>query len=268
MKDALQLYTWRGIYVDRIAADAIKSRSAATERGPFGDDNHRPVYWVRWGTRQDGSKIPPYFRHWPKGGSEGRLFPTFQESCAEQEVIRGESTIHKKAKEVCVRLITRLIAEKREIPWVFANSDVSDFPLSGNLLSEVTEAQAEYVMGTPFGENYRFDIALIHRSPAFSKPQVFAAIEFELSNALSIWKVAICKAMGFPIVTIELEGLDENDITEKWLLETLQETTKSNPEGRRRNFFFVHSMLYPVYVDFNMLGDGNKFLLDQIVQIH
>ena len=144
MKSAFRLYTWRGMNVDRIDAKAVKSHAAATEFGPFTDDEQRPVHWVGWGTRENGRKIPPYFRHWPKNGRDRHLFRTLAEEMALRDAACGESQVHKKAKTVAVDLLNRMIRESKPIPWIFSNPEVSDFPLSGDLLSEVTEAKAEY----------------------------------------------------------------------------------------------------------------------------
>jgi len=101
----------------------------------------------------------------------------------------------------------------------------------------------EHTVRTPFGNTYRFDVALL----ASAQGPILAAIEFELKNRVPAWKLAMCTTLGFPIITIGLQEMTEDQITKEWILKTLTETTLSNEEGRRRNFFFLHSILWPIY---------------------
>ena len=142
-----------------------------------------------------------------------------------------------------------MINKGQPLPWCFKDADASEFPLSGNLLADVDQAERELPMKTPFGEKeYRFDVGLLGAT-ILTKPQVLGAIEFELSSHVGVWKTALCKAVGFPLITVNLEGFSVHDITEDWCFRILTETTQTSDDGQRRNYFFLHTMLYPVYLD-------------------
>jgi hypothetical protein len=248
MLEAIRWYSWKGHCTETIDAFSVKSQSAAQTLGPFVDENQKPVLWVGWGCRQDGKKIPPYFRHWPRGGIGRRWFPEYKSVVEKATAEKGESRVHHKAKAVCATL-TRLIAEGRPLPWCFKDSDLSSFTVSGNLLADVVRVEEEFPLRTPFDrQSYRFDVGLLG-TKILKNPQLLGAIEFELSNKMGIWKTAICKALGFPLVTVNLDGVSEAEITEDWCFRMLTETTMSSDDGQRRNYIFVHTMLYPIYLD-------------------
>lgn len=199
--------------------------------------------------RGSGRKVRPHFRHWSREGTGRKMFPTFGEALARREATRSESPRHRKAKRVCAEALTELIKNGSRLPWAFRNPEISDFPMTGDLLSGVSEVREEYSIDTPFGEKYRFDVALVASGGSFKKPVILGAIEFEFESRLSIWKTAVCKAAGIPIVSIDLDEVGEEMITREWIVRTLLETAASSEDGRRRNFIFVHSMLYPVFLD-------------------
>jgi hypothetical protein len=249
MTEAILFHSWKGHCVETIRAIDIKSRAATLDLGGLVDSQMRPVYWVGWGVRGTGRKIRPYFKHWPKEGKGRRIFPSFKDTVAARDVIRKESSLHRKAKKICVEALSELVQSKKELLWYFKNDKISDFPMTGNLLANVTEINEEVSVETPFGENYRFDVALLATGAPFKKPVLLGAVEFEYQSKLTMWKTAICKAMGFPIISIDLDEVKEEEITKEWVAKILTETTKTNENGQRRNYFFVHSMLYPVYLE-------------------
>lgn len=170
MIEALRFHSWRGDCTDKVRAPDIRSRSSALELGPFVDPDLRPVYWVRWGTRESGKKIRPYFKHWSKEGTGRKMFPAFKEAVASREKSKGESPRHRKAKRVCVEALSELVKNGTQLPWAFKNPEISDFPMTGDFLSGVSEVREEYSIDTPFGEKYRFDVALIASGGSFKKP--------------------------------------------------------------------------------------------------
>ena len=249
MREAIRWYSWKGYCVEKISSFAVKSPSSAQTLGPFVDENRKPVLWVNWGRRQDGIAIPPYFRHWPKGVVGRHWVPDYKAEITATTALKHESRVHLKAKAVCSQLLTKLIAEGKPLPWCFKDETSSDFPLSGNLLSNVIQVKEECPLKTPFDQQrYCFDIGLLGPK-ILEKPQLLGAIEFELTSRMGIWKTAVCKALGFPLMTVNLDGVNETQITEDWCYRILTETTTTSDDGQRRNYLFVHTMLYPVYLD-------------------
>ena len=249
MDEATRWYTWKGNCVERIRASEIKSHAAAVKLGPFVDENVKPVLWVGWGRRESGKAIPPYFRHWPRTSTGGNWCPPLKDEIQQIEAAKGESESHRRAKQVCVSLLSKMIAAGEPLPWAFKDAECSDFSLSGNLLADAVRVQRELSVLTPFaGERYRFDVGLLG-NPILKNEQCLVAIEFELTNRVGIWKTAICRTLGFPLITIDLAGIAPDDITEDWCRTVLTETTHTSDDGRRRNYFSVHTMLYPTFLD-------------------
>jgi hypothetical protein len=227
---------------ERIAAVDLTSHAETINCCYFIDEQHRPVYWVRPGNRQDGRTIDAYFRHWRRTDlSIGEARKLREKKC-------NESPVHRKAKNVCLEVLPEQIRLRKELNWELSDPRSSYYPLKGNMLRGVNQVKAEHPVWTCFGE-FRLDIVLLRFIKGFDQPLIMGAFEFELTHRLTPWKAAACQLMGFPIITVCLQGMNERQITVEWLLHTLQETSTARRTGRRRTFIFLPRTLYPSHLD-------------------
>lgn len=239
----------KGFLSEEILANDIKSREDARKLGPFLDSTgNELMLWVNWGIRRDGRKIRPYFRRYAdKKETERYLQVRISEEFEVLEKARSNS-FHQKIQNHFVTAINKLINDQKSLNWVFSDPRMSDFPLTGNLLSGVVKAEKEYKIHPPFynGE-YRLDIALIGEK-IYNKPIILGAIEIEYTHEAELLKTLICKSCGFPIFTLNVKDVTEENITEEWCMQRLRETTETSEDSRRRNYIYIHNMLYPVFL--------------------
>ena len=81
-------------------------------------------------------------------------------------------------------------------------------------------------MKTPFGEDYRFDIALL--GPVIENERVvLAAIELELEHEFESTKCLIGKCLGFPLLSLDLKAIESEPLYGEQLLKRLVETTQT-----------------------------------------
>lgn len=264
MKKALLLYSWRGLFQEEIEATAITSRSDARKLAPFVDFNHKQVLWVNWTyLSRDKRWRKAYFRHYPKGQGKLSINHNISQEIAKREKYVSESDIHKSTKETIAEFLKKLIDKQKVLTWSFIDKRNSSFPLSGNLLSNVVSVETEYVITTPFNKKYRLDIALLGEK-IYNKQPVLAGIEVEFSNEFELIKCLICKAAGFPLLSVDLADFDKNKITEEICIKRLLETTKNSGDKRRRNYVYIHNMLYPLFLDTPhelSLPDTHQFII-------
>ncbi len=252
MEEALRVYSWRGVLCESIKATEIRSRADARKLGPFADCNKRPVTWVNWEkdlNKEGRRRRRAHFRLYPRISEGAR--PSRKDIAAEIELrnsAKSESTKHQKAKECVANYLKKLVSNKKRAHWSFIDARISQFPLSGNLLSEVEDVSTEYPIITPFGKNYRLDIALLGRK-ILTKPLILGAIELEFNHEFEMLKCLICKSSGFPLLSLDLTETNEKDIDDKWCHSKLLETTAKSEDAKRRNYLYIHNMLYPVYMD-------------------
>ena len=248
MKKAKRLYSWEGFCKTDIFAVEIKSRSDARKLGPFVTDDKDPVLWVNWGTRSNSDKkIRPYFRRYPKNVNRSNKHSLRLDNIA-QEKLKAKSDIHRKTRDLLADALREMIREGKNLEWVYNDDRASDFNFSGNLLADVVKVETEYELATPFGFKYRFDIALIGEVVKGS-PIILGAIEVEYTHRFEMLKAFICKLLGFPLVSITITAEDESNISKEWCLKRLKETTYTSHDGLRRNYIYIHNMLYPVYAN-------------------
>jgi len=250
MDEALKLYSWQGFLTEKVKATEIKSRADLRKHGSlFADkDKKKLVYWVNWGKLEKTNRWRrAHFKHYPKDSSV-KHYPSQNVEIEERQKKKGESPKHKLVKDYLVTLLKRMIANGKPAIWSFVDPRISQFPLTGNLLSDVIDVQQEYSVQTSFGKMYKLDIALIGEKIR-NKPIILGAIEIEFNHEFELLKCLICKSSGFPLISIDITEVKENEITEKWCESTLLETTTTSGDDRRRNYVYIHDMLYPVYVD-------------------
>ncbi|MFD0894769.1 hypothetical protein KBB96_04870 [Luteolibacter ambystomatis] len=160
---------------------------------------------------------------------------------------KSRSPIHNPARDALALELKKMIGAK--ISWAIPGGEFSDFPLVGNLMESVEEVETEYEVQTPFGRSYRFDIALL--GPALPNSRIIlGAIELENQHEFESSKCLLCKCLGFPLVSLDLESLSADELTGEVLLRRVTETTVTSDDGRRRNYFYLHTFLYPAYLQY------------------
>lgn len=250
MKEAYRLYSWRGIMKERINAKDIKSPSDARKLAPFVDEEKQPLLWVNWSKpRVDtGKKVPPYFRGYPQGRiPTKKYFKTIKEEI-EEKTKQSESEIHKKARRLLTKYLSKLVNEGKALRWAYSDPRISDFPITGNLLSEVETIETHYKYKTPFGVQYEFDIALLGKK--LNKERlILGVIEIEKTHHFGFLKLIISKCLGFPLVSINIDEEKLENIDEIWCEKALTETKRNSDDGLRRNYIYLHNSLYPIYTD-------------------
>lgn len=250
MEKALRIYSWRGVLVEPVEATAIKSRADARKLGPFADFDRRRVTWVRWGKiAKTGRWRRAHFRHLPQTSVRSDVQGTFAQEFVRRQAAKSESSEHANAKEYLADYLKALIKDRRSLRWAFIDKRVSGFALTGDLLSDVVEVKTEYRIHTPFGQDYFLDIALL--GPRISrKPIILGGIEIEFTHEFEMTRCMVCKALGFPLLSIDISEFAEHNTTSlHWLESALVETTNSSEDQRRRNYVYIHDTLYPVYMD-------------------
>ncbi len=262
-KSAIRLFspTSRALFSQEISALEIKGREDARKIGPFFNPERELMTWVNWGKRRNGRKVRPYFRRYSSGAKSARFFKKMLEE-EQKEINRvKQDNLHKKTQILLTNILNKFLLQKKQIPWAFKDLRLTDFTLSGDLLSGVTSVDTEFRIYPPFTNYYSLDIALLGNRIQ-NKPMLLGAIEIEHTNEVDLLKTLLCKSLGFPLFTIDISDVsseDIEDITEAWCLDRLTETTHSSEDNRRRNYIYLHNMLYPVYLsNFEDWGLGEK----------
>lgn len=232
-----------GKYKDRILkAIDIKSLEAARNYGFFVNEDDHFMYWVGWSKEKaNGKHNKPYFRRFASTPVEAI------ENARQERKVSHESQKHKLAKKYIKEALKFCISKNMSLIWAFKNEEISQFPLKGNLLRGVQEVAEEYRYLTAFQNNYRFDIALL--GPRIVNHQiVLGAIEIENSCRFDVEKAIVCKTLGFPLISIDVTETPEEQLSLEWALDILKQT-KHNSTQQRKNYFYIHLSLYPVYID-------------------
>lgn len=250
MDSAYRVYSPnQGYCKEEVVATNIKSSSHARKLAPFIDENNQLVYWVRWGKRKvDGKAIRAHFRSYPKNSSHS-LKKQIHDEISSRHNESNESSKHKAAKLAIQAALQALIDSGKHLPWSIIDPEISDFPMTGDLLANAVSIEVEHSLKTPFdNQEYRLDIAILGRTIK-NHPVVLAGIEIEFTHTFSFSKALICKSLGFPLVSLNITDLKESDITLEWAKKALMETTRNSKDGLRRNYFYIHPLLSTVYLD-------------------
>lgn len=260
MDDALQVYSSHGILKNVIKATDIKSRADARKLGPFADtEKTKKLSWVNWGhTKKTDRWIRPYFRSYPKNVNRVHTaLDDVRSEIEQREFAKNESFKHRAVKDSLAECLRNMLKERRSAKWAFVDERISSFPLSGDLLSDVIDIQTEFPIQTPFGKDYRFDIALL--GPKIRNNNIMlGAIEIEFNHEFEMLKCLVSKASGFPIVSLDITDIAEDDISDQLCKTLLLETTTNSVDDRRRNYIYIHDTLYPVYMDIPLQIDKKR----------
>lgn len=264
MDKAIQVFSRQGLFSQEICAREIRSREHFRKLWPLVTDgaSRQEVTWVRPIFDADNHLLRrSHFRVLP--GKMPELSTLFEQEESERQRQVSESKEHKRAKSLIAAEISRRIEHGLGLPWAFNDPDSSDFPLIGNLLLGASSAEEEYWLTTPFGRQYRIDVAVL--GPAInSEPMVLGGIEIELAHAFDGRKAILGKSQGFPLITIDISGMSEADLTPEWATNALSATTRSTDDGRRQTYVYLHDLLYPLYAqipDFINDDQRHQFLV-------
>lgn len=252
-----------GFLKEKIKALQIKSREDARKVGPFFSDGNEQVYWVNWGTKEKGKKIKPYFRRYSDGKNAICHFQQRLHKEQKETENLKQKNIHKKVQEILLNALKKLLKNNTQIQWACNDHRLTDFALAGNLLSDVLTVEKEYRIVPPFINYYDLDIALLGEKIC-NKNIILGAIEIEHTHEVDLLKTLLCKSLGFPLFTINISDADYDEITEEWCIKRLTETKYNSGDDRRRNYVYIHNMLYPVFLtgyESWGVGDSHQYII-------
>lgn len=262
--EAIRIFSpTEGFLKERIKSLKIKSREDARKVGPFCNDYKELMHWVNWGTRENDKKIKPYFRRYSDGRSAIAHFQQQPHNEHRETEKYKQRNVHKKVQETLLNTLTHLLKSNTPIEWAFNDQRITDFPLAGNLLSDVQTVEKEYRIVPPFINYYDLDIALLGEK-LFNKKIILGAIEIEYTHEVDLLKTLLCKALGFPLLTINIRDADYDQISEEWCIRRLTETKFNSDDERRRNYVYIHNMLYPVFLSGYEgwdIGDKHQYIV-------
>ena len=265
METALRLFSWHGIKQETVLAGDIRSREDARKLGPFVDPSgRREVHWRKPSFDEESRRRirRAHFAHYPSN-SDGRHFDSgflhFDTVSIDND--KRKETRHGLAVAAIVSALQSLMARGRSADWAYTDPRISnDAPLSGNLLQDVTEIAVEYTYRiAAVGGSYRFDIALLGPKVGKSKA-ILAVIEVELTHAYDVKKCLAAKSLGFPLLSVNIDELEEDEISEAWAVETLLGRTTSRSDRRRLNYIYLHDMLAPIFLDIDF-ADKHEYVV-------
>lgn len=260
MKEALRLSGYYGFYNETVPAKEIRSREDARKLGPFIDSNRRWVHWRRpsFDPVSNRRKRRSHFAHYPRNRGSAIRIPSAEDfDPARYDELRSESSKHRKACRIVLDILRDSHSSARPAFWHFKDERASDFSFSGDLLADAQEIRSEYPYATPFGNVFRFDVAIIGKKYTKSD-NVIGAVEIEFTHEFDFIKCMLTKAMGFPLLSIDITEVEEEEITYDWCQHALFGTTETDPQGRRSNFVYLHDMLYPAFSDAPRDQFGNR----------
>lgn len=250
MHTAIQVFSRGGKFATEVDAFDIRSREHARKLWPFVTPTkpHRLVTWVR-ATFNDTDTKPvrcSHFRTLPIAQTKG-VRRKLQEDEIEYRRKVEESEHHKRAKELIAAELNRRLQLRLPMPWYFKDESASDFHFEGDLLLGAKEVQIEHPIKTSFGSDYRLDVAVLG-SPIKRQAYVAGGVEIEMGHAFDGYKALIGKALGFPLISIDISEMALEEITPEWAEQALSATTCDDDRGRRQTFVYLHDLLYPQYV--------------------
>lgn len=260
MKEALRVFGYYGILKETVTAQEIRSREDARKLGPFADYNKHLMHWRRPSFHPVSNRLRrrSHFAHYPRNrGSALRIISAEDFDPAHYDSLRSKSSKHRKALLLVLEILRDRHSSAQSAFWHFKDERASDFSFSGNLLADAQEIRSEYPYATPFGNVFQFDVAIIGTKYTKSD-NVIGAVEIEFTHEFDFIKCMLAKAMGFPLLSLDITEVEEKEITYDWCQQALFGTTESDPQGRRSNFVYLHDMLYPAFSDRPRDRFGNR----------
>lgn len=253
MDKAIRLFGPRGLRSEVVLAKSVRSREDARKLAPFVDESGaRLVTWrsASFDSTLRRRKRRSCFAYYPASHTATVGITADPETIDFEEFARakGESTKHQRVRLLLTSILRAMIERKETAPWSFIDKRVSEaFGLSGNLLEGVEAVETNYQIETPFGKSYSVDVALLGPK-VLTKRLVLGAIEVEFTHRFDLIKCLLLKAMGFPLLSLDITEMGEAEITAEYVRQALLSTTADDEDGRRRNYVYLPEMLYPVFM--------------------
>lgn len=246
---AVVVLSRQGKFVKTVAARDIHSHEHARKLWPLvtPSEPRSLVTWVRpVFDSANMLKRRSHFRLIP--GSTGAAFrQKFDLEEAARVRAAEESREHKRAKHLVAEALRDRMNQNLGMPWFFKDPDASDFHLAGNLLLGAAEVVEERTVKTFFGCSYRLDIGIVSKTIE-KGGLLLGGIEIEWEHQFDGRKALIGKSQAFPLISIDITGLQLNELTPEWADMALTGTTRSSDTGRRITYIYLHDLLYPQYL--------------------
>jgi len=258
MLEALVVFSGAGLFQTSIHAKDVRSREHARKLWPLvaPDAHGQLLTWVSPSFQNGRCRRRSHFRCLPTAATYD-LKAHFETEEHERTLAAGESPEHLQAKRLIAQELRRRLAAGLALPWSFNDPDATDYHLEGDLLLGADRIATEHTLRTPFGSSFRLDIAVLG-PPIRKKPMVLGGIEIELGHAFDGRKALIGKSLGFPLISVDIAEMGLGDITEEWARNILSATTRSNEQGRRRTFYYLHDLLYPQFTQLPHFLDSEQ----------
>lgn len=244
-------FSRKGRFKEKISAYSIRSREHARKLWPLVDPEppHVLVTYVRpsFDKETDELRRRSYFAKLPTG--KGKFIAKeLKQEREDWHKQRAESAEHLKAKELLVSELTHRLQNTKSLIWAFKDPNC-DFPIKGDLLLGAESIKAEHPFIAPFDNNYKLDIAVL--GPVVdSSPLILAGIEIEFTHAFDGFRGLISKTLGFPVISVDIAGMELDDINEKWAADIIQSTTLTSEDATRKTFFYLHDLIYPQFIGY------------------
>jgi hypothetical protein len=258
MQEALVVFSRAGLFRTSILAKEVRSREHARKLWPLvaPDDHRQLLTWISPSFQNGRLRRRSHFRCLPATASYD-LKAHFETEERERSQTAGESLEHLRAKQLIAEELKRRLAAGLALPWSFSDLDATDYHLEGNLLLGADRIVIEHTLRTPFGSTFRLDVAVLG-SPIRKKPMVLGGIEIELGHAFDGRKALVGKSLGFPLISVDISEMNLGDITADWARNVLSATTRSDEQGRRRTYYYLHDLLYPEFTQLPAFLDSEQ----------
>lgn len=260
MDEAIVVCSRKGFFKTEIKAHEIHSREQARKLWPLvsSEDDRLMVSWVK--PSRDGRRS--HFRAMPDARTLD-IKQLFENEEFDRQRIVQESREHHHAKKLIAAELSRRLQSGIGMLWWFKDDDASDYPLEGNLLLGADSIATEHQLATPFGCDFRLDIAVL--GPTIEKkPRTLGGLEIELSHAFDGRKALLSKSLGFPLISIDISEMSIEEITPEWAQGVLSASTRNHEGRRRQTYIYLHDLLYPLYTkipDFIDPGRRHQYIV-------
>ncbi|BCB72808.1 hypothetical protein HMEPL2_31590 [Vreelandella aquamarina] len=258
MDEAIVVFSRKGIFKASIAARDVRSREHARKLWPLvsADGSRQMVTWVSPSFNNGKLRRRSHFRVLP---AQHVFKPKthFDDEEASRWRAVQESPEHRRAKELVAEELSNRLNAGLAMLWAFKDEDASDYPLEGNLLLGADQVAIEHFLETPFGSQFRLDVAVLG-PPVQAEPMVLGGVEIELGHAFDGRKALIGKSLGFPLISIDITEMTLAELTPEWAQRVLTATTRSHEQGRRQTYIYLHDLLYPLYAQLPAFIDNEQ----------
>lgn len=124
-------------------------------------------------------------------------------------------------------------------------------------MSEVLEVASEREIKTPLGRTITADIVL-YGPQLIGNELPLAVIELEYTHRFEALKCLLCRAMGIILISVDMSGMTEKDVTRDWCRQVLQKLKHLATEKEEGIHIYLPYSLYPVYLDIGRQLRGQK----------